>query len=98
MKVVYAVEWIEVEFGSRPEGYKLFLDKELCVETTKKDSQKGPGADGYFGPVRPLRCVEVPYDSLEDDLKTKFLMSETGFVWTDNNWSPRFRGRTHHII
>lgn len=31
MKIAYAVEWIEVEFGMRPMGYRIFLDLEECI-------------------------------------------------------------------
>jgi hypothetical protein len=41
MKVVFAVEYIEVEYGwgDRPEGYALYLDKDECVKQTKKASK-----------------------------------------------------------
>lgn len=95
MKVVYAVEWIEVEFGSRPEGYKLFLDKDVCIRQTKEDSRNGPYDGGYLGPVRSLMYIEVPFDSLEDDLKKKLL--EKGTTFTDNNWGPKFNSKAFYI-
>lgn len=63
-KSLYLVPWIEVEmgWGSRPEGYRVFLDLETCKRETKRASQEGPYKGGYFGPERPLHYYEVPYD------------------------------------
>lgn len=75
---LYAVEWIEVEFGSRPEGFKVFDSLEKCINQTIIDSNEGPYASGgYFGPVRPLRYVitkdpiEGPFPKFVDELVTK---------------------------
>ena len=90
MKTVFAVEWIEVEFGQRPEGYKLFLDKGQCILDTKKASAVGAYDGGYIGPVRPLCYVEIPYDSLEEDLKGR--LDEFSVTFTSNYWRPKFSG------
>lgn len=81
MKTLFAVPWIEVEYGwgDRFEGYKLFDNELICIEQTKKDSKNGnyESGEGYFGPSRPLIYYETPYDeSLEekkfvDNLKFK---------------------------
>ena len=97
MKIVYAVPYIEVEFGQRDEGYKLYLDKARCVFETKKSSNNGASSDGYFGPVRPLRYVEVPFDSLEQEYKDK-LNNENGVCWTENDWRPKFRSEEFDIV
>lgn len=97
MKVVYAVEYIEIEFGQRPEGYSLYLDKDECTTNTKQASQTGsyPGGGGYYGPVRPLVYVEVPWDSLEEDLQTQ--LNEKNRAHTSNSWSPKFSSTRFYI-
>ena len=97
MKIVYAVEYIEIDFGSRPEGYSLYLDKDECTERTKKSSESGSYGDGggYYGPVRPLVYVEVPWDSLEEELQTQ--LTEKNRAHTSNRWSPKFSGKREYI-
>jgi hypothetical protein len=95
MKVVYAVPWIEVDFGERDEGYKLFLDKDRCVAETKKDSREGAGGGCYIGPVRPLYYVEVPFNSLEDSLKRG--LKKHGSAHTSDHWQPAFTGKKEYI-
>ena len=92
MKVVYGVQWIEVDFGQRDEGYALFLDKEECISSTKKASEEGLiRRVGYLGPVRSLCFVEIPFDSLESEHQEK--LKEKGFCHTSNRWSPKFKGK-----
>lgn len=77
-KVVYGVPWIEIDFGSRPEGWELFLHKEECVKSTLKASKDGSYNDGgYYGPVRPLMYYEIPIDSIPYNLKNFLLILET---------------------
>jgi hypothetical protein len=97
MKVVYAVEWIEVEWGQRSEGYRLFLDEKDCIASTKKSSERGPypSGGGYLGPVRPLVYVEVPFDSLEPEYKKQ--LKKTGSCHTENRWRPKFKGTRKSI-
>lgn len=68
MKTLFAVPWIEVEYGwgSRDEGYKVFDTLEECVAATKHDSIKGnyESGGGYCGPERPLVYFETP-DEIE---------------------------------
>lgn len=92
MKIVYAVDYIEVEFGQRDEGTKLYTDLTRCIDETRKCSNSGNYSDGsgYFGPVRPLCYYEVPFDSLEP--RYQDALNSNGFAWTDNNWRPKFRG------
>jgi len=90
MKIVYAVSYIEVEFGQRDEGYRLYTDVNECIKKTKEASARGSCGEGYYGPERPLYYVEVPYDSLEKELQTKFLESDV--VHTTERWQPRFSG------
>lgn len=61
MRVLYAVPWIEVEFGwgERPEGFKVYDNLLQCIEETKKSSEDGNYTDGYFGPTRPLSYYET---------------------------------------
>lgn len=99
MKVIYAVAWLQSEagWGQSPEGYKLFVDLERCKEVTLEDAaQRGLG-DPYFyvGPVKPLRCVEVPLESLDKELREELL--NRGELYTEDNWTPPFSGMEHDI-
>lgn len=91
MKTVYGVRWIEVEFGQRPEGWKLYLDKDECAKDTQRGSKDGayPGGGGYLGPERPLRMYEIPFDSLPEDVQER--LGDSGSTWTENRWEPKFR-------
>lgn len=97
MDVVYGVQWIEVDFGQRDEGYKLFRDEQECIKSTKESSRNGPyeGGSGYMGPVRPLSYVEIPVTSLEKELRRKF--KGNSVVWTDRRWKPKFTGKRKYI-
>lgn len=66
MKTLFAVPWIEVEYGwgERFEGYKVFKTIEECIKQTKEDSLNGGYEGGYIGPVRPLYYYETP-DEIE---------------------------------
>lgn len=66
MKTLYAVPWIEIEYGwgSRPEGYKVYETLEECVEETKLKSEDGGYESGYFGPERPL-CYYETLDEIQ---------------------------------
>ena len=96
-KVVYMVPWIEVEFGQRDEGCKLFLNKEECISVTKQDSAKGcyEGGGGYLGPKRPLYYYEIPYSELEDWMKRKFRNFSILFV--GNDFKPKFKSNIFYI-
>ena len=89
MKVVFGVQWIEIEFGQRLEGWSLFTNAEECVERTKEASAKGPYPGGYIGPERPLRMYEIPFDSL--DKETQKDLKKKGTAHTANNWQPKFK-------
>lgn len=99
MKVVYAVAYVEIEYGwgDRSEGYALYLDKEECIKQTKKASKNGnyEGGGGYYGPVRPLSYCEVPYSSLTAGQKRD--LKEHGACHTENHWSPKFSGGEVYI-
>jgi hypothetical protein len=97
MKVVYGVEWIEIEFGQRDEGWALFLDKDECTKKTKEASARGPypGGGGYCGPVRPLVAYEIPFAALDKKLQAE--LRKSGRTHTDNHWTPKFKGARHEI-
>lgn len=94
--IVYAVEWIEIEFGRRPEGYKIFLDIETCTSRTKYDSKNGAGSGGYIGPERPLGYYEVPWHCLEPNVQ-KGLRNQVNksnneiFAFTTTKWKPHLK-------
>lgn len=82
MKTLYAVEWVEVEYGwgSRPEGFKLFDNLDDCIKLTKESSEKGnyKSGGGYFGPKRPLEYhilensdIEGPFPKFVDKINIK---------------------------
>ena len=79
MKTLYAVPWIEIEYGwgDRPEGFKVFEDLDECLESSKASSKSGNYDGGYFGPVRPLRYYETvdklagPFPMWVDEIKFK---------------------------
>jgi hypothetical protein len=91
MKTVFGVQWIEVEFGERDEGFLLHLDREASIKSAREASEKGAyaGGGGYCGPERPIRVYEIPFDSLEKDLRAK--LKKSGFALTDNHWKPKFK-------
>jgi hypothetical protein len=97
MKIVYAVEYIEVDFGQRSEGYSLYLDLDKCRTATLKASVGGSYGEvgGYYGPMRPLCCVEVPFDSLDEKLQKE--LNDKGMTHTEDNWHPKFSGTRHWI-
>lgn len=98
-KTVYCVRWIEVEFGwgSRPEGCKIFTDREDCISSSRKSSANGPyeGGGGYYGPERPIEYQEIPFEALEPETQKLLIerleKSEDGVARVfskSNHWSP----------
>jgi len=78
-KILFAVEWIEVEYGwgDRPEGYLVFDNLNKCIEDTKESSKTGNYEGGYMGPVRPLGyyettdLIEGPFPKFVKEIKFK---------------------------
>lgn len=68
MDVLYAVPWIDVEYGwgSKPDGFKIFDDLEECIKSTNESSEKGNYEGGYLGPERPLIYYEIPKNSVDN--------------------------------
>lgn len=66
MKTLYAVPWIEIEYGwgERPEGFKIFDDLEECINSTKESFDNGNYEGGYIGPKKPLGYYLTP-DEIE---------------------------------
>ncbi len=89
MKTVFGVQWVEVEFGERPEGWYIFLDKDTCIEATRKASREGEYSGGYLGPARPLVFYEIPYSCLDTTMKAQ--LRKTGKASSSNFWRPKFR-------
>lgn len=91
MEIVYGVEWIEVEFGQRPEGYKIFVDKDECIRDTLDDSYDGPYGGGYIGPSRSPFCYyEIPLECLEDKVKIQ-LSKGCLYTFSTDFWEPKFK-------
>lgn len=91
MEIVYGVRWIEVEFGQRPEGWKLYKDEKDCIKDTQRGSREGAyeGGGGYLGPERPLTMYKIPLSCLPETLHVAVL--NEGSVWTENRWEPEFK-------
>lgn len=94
---VFGVPWVEVEFGQRPEGWALFLDREQCIEETRAASKRGAYSDGsgYCGPERPLRFHEIPLEGL--DAEYAQLLAEHGVAHTSNYWNPKYRSGPMYV-
>lgn len=98
MKVAYFAQWIEVEFGQRPEGGYCALSQEILEKKVRESSKRGAYSGGYIGPERPLRLYEVPFDVLEPEVKAKLLASPEVCVRTINDfWTPQFLGKTIYL-
>lgn len=96
MKIVYGTQYIEIDFGQRDEGYKLSLDLETHIAAIKLASNNGAYSGGcYFGPVRPLSYVEIPFDSLDESLQR--LLDEKGSTFTPDRWEPKFKSCVYYI-
>lgn len=68
--VVYAVPWIESEFGQRDEGYFIYTSREEARIMSEAAVARGTYDGGYYGPEQPLRAYEVAFSDLklpEDD-------------------------------
>ena len=89
MKIVYGVQWLESEFGQRMEGWCLYVDKDACIRRTQEGSKNGPYEGGYYGPERPLRMYEIPFDSLDKSLQQD--LTDKGTAHTSRNWQPKFK-------
>lgn len=66
MNSLFAVPWIEVEYGwgDRPEGYRIYETLEECIADTRLKNETGnyKSGNGYFGPEVPLHYYEIPDD------------------------------------
>jgi hypothetical protein len=92
---VFAVAWIEVEFGQRPEGYKIFTTEEECIKSTIESSKKGGGGGMYYGPERPLTYVKVPWTYLPKKIKDR--LKEHSTAHTENRWHPEMSSSATYI-
>lgn len=100
--IVYAVEWVEIEFGQRAQGYKIFLDIETCVKHTKSDSEIGPYNNSYYGPSRLLGYYEVPWRCLAPQIQRTLRKKVNKgikeiFAFTENNWKPHIKSGLIYI-
>ena len=95
LDVCFAVPYIEVEFGQRSEGYKIYLKREKCVSETNRLSKDGVYPGGYLGPERPLHYFEIPIDSLDGLQKDNLFLD--GEIHTKNDWYPTFKGKNIYI-
>lgn len=92
MRVCYGVQWIEVEFGQRDEGYKLFVSLKQAKERSEEDTKAGHYQGGYCGPEKPLTIYEIPVDCLPDKLKRYIEAApDTGSIFSDNHWQPKLK-------
>lgn len=98
-KVVFGVEWVEVEpgWGTRPEGWKISLTLEEAKAEAKRASAAGPyeNGGGYCGPVRPLYVQEILTDDLPEG--EKMSLETQPFTFTANYWMPKWIGPRHPV-
>ena len=87
---IYGVAWVEVEFGQRDAGWKLFASLEDCKNITKNDSTNGPYPGGYIGPQRPSAYCVIPIEGLEEKYEKALL--DKGRCFTDDRWKPKYKG------
>lgn len=92
---IYGVPWIEVEFGQREQGFKLFTNKEHCISSTLEDSKNGSYDGGYIGPERPLYYYEIPFSCLDKGIKSKLKLGKGCF--TEDNFKPKFKSDKIYI-
>ncbi len=61
MKIMYAVPWVDIEYGwgGKSDGYKVFETIDECITESIKDSENGNYEGGYIGPERPLIYCET---------------------------------------
>lgn len=99
MEICFAVPWIESEagWGRSHYGYKLFLDRDVCIRETKNSSSNNKDDEYYLGPVRPLVYYEVPKECIPQDNMTLFILKEKGFCFTDDSWEPKFKSQAYSI-
>lgn len=89
MKVVYGIKWIEVEFGQRDEGWRIYKSIRKAKKEGSKDSAAGAYSGGYIGPERPVTVYEIPVECLKSSDAKK--PEDSSFIHTDNDWKPRFK-------
>ena len=96
-EMVYIVKWIEIEFGERDEGYKIFLYLEDCIQVSKLDSERGAYQGGYCGPQRPIGYYETSWECLEEktqeSLRHAVNAGEGGIPWafSTKQWEPHLK-------
>ena len=99
IETVFGVRWVEVEFGERPEGWRIYSNVDDCIQITKEASLRGPykdnGEDGYYGPDRPLIYHEIPALCLDKNVQEALAEGHTG--QTKKNWNPKFKGPAVYI-
>lgn len=92
MDICYGVKWIEVEFGQRDEGYKLFTSLENAKKVSEEDVRSGHYSGGYIGPEKPLTIYEIPIDCLPEKEKKEIRGANMlSWTWIDNHWEPKFK-------
>lgn len=92
---VYGTPYIEVEFGQRDEGWKLFIDEQECIKRIKTDSKTGAYDGGYIGPIRPLCYYEIPFMCLSKE-EQKSIKSKRA-IRSENHFSPKFKSDIIYI-
>lgn len=81
-RVLYAVPWIEIEYGwgDRPEGFKVYDNLEDCIDDSRLKTGTGNYEGGYFGPVRPLHYYETV-----DDIQGEFPLFVNNLKFKSNS-------------
>jgi hypothetical protein len=83
----FVVEYIEVEFGERPEGYVCFLTFGEAIARATRDAQSGGWEGGYCGPRKPIVVQPIPWSDLPKKAAAELLQNRIGF--TERTWRPK---------
>jgi len=83
----YVVEYIERDEGQRHEGYKCWLSMSDAKQEAEQAHRSGSVGSYYFGPVYPVRVIEVPWHELPVPVAKTLLLSGEVFI-SDLTWKP----------
>jgi hypothetical protein len=78
MKEVYALDWTEYEFGSRPDGTSIHVD--LATAKAFRDTKSSDGYDQFWR-------SNDPYTVMVSEMLYNTMMDSGGTTWaTNSSW------------
>ena len=88
IKVVYGVRWVQAtKSGTKSEGYRLWTNKDRCIAEAKQAAELGKNEIGYWGPAKPIKCLEMVYECLSESIKRE-IRDFGGKTHTPSMWTP----------